>query len=281
MPQVNLKEILTNVPNGCAVGAFNVHNLEFVRGVVSAANRANADVIIMINEGVLKYADLELLGRCAIEAAKNAKTKVAVMVDHGTDVPFLYRCLDFGMDIMFDGSSLSFEDNSTTTRKLAEYAHTLNRSIEGEIGALGQTEDGNECDRILTSVEDAKRFSSASNVDVLAVSIGNAHGFYKGKPRIDIDRVRCISEAIDPIPVVMHGGSGIPYELVRESINAGIKKFNIATELKYAYSSKMKELMNREPLVMQPLQLFPPLTDAVAEITYEKILQFNPKGEMK
>lgn len=279
MPQVNLSEILADVPDKNAVGAFNVHNLEFVRGVIAAAEKANSNVIVMINEGVLKYAELELLGRCAIEAAKNSKVNVAVMVDHGKDVEYLYRCLDFGMDVMFDGSLLPLSENIEITRKLAEYAHKLGRAVEGEIGALGQTEEGDSCQRYLTTKEEAVIFSSSTKLDVLAVSVGNAHGFYKGRPNIDTDRIRSISEAVKPVPVVMHGGSGIPNETVGESITAGIKKFNIATELKFAYSMKMRELMAKEPLVMQPIQIFPHLTDAVADITYKKIMQFKGQGD--
>lgn len=276
MSQVTLKDILYQC-NGCnAIGAFNVHNLEFIKGVVSAAERENTPVIMMINEAVLKYWGIRLLGSAALSAAKSSSVDIAVMVDHGTDVAFLKQCVDYGLDIMYDGSALPLDENIAVTCMMSEYAHARGRSIEGEIGALGLTEDGEETrQHRMTRVEEAVVFSRETKVDVLAVSVGNVHGFYKGEADIDVNLIHQISQAVGGIPVVMHGGSDIPYDTVRAAIHAGIKKFNIATDLKMAYVMKMEELMKCRPIPIQPLKLFPALADAVSNAVSEKIRIFN------
>lgn len=276
MAQVTLREILETNRGQGAVGAFNIHNLEFIQGVVRAAEEEKAPVILMINEAVLKYATIPVLGSAAIAAAKEASVAVAVMVDHGTDLELLRQAVDFGMDVMYDGSGHPFEKNVKNTREMVCYAHERGRSVEGEIGALGLTEDGEEeREQKITTVEEAVRFSKDTGVDVLAVSVGNAHGFYHGAPRIDLERIEQISMAVKPLPIVMHGGSGIPKEVVKKAILAGIRKFNIATELKAAYAMKMRELMTQDPLPLQPLQIFPSAAAAIAEKTAEKIREFR------
>lgn len=276
MAYVTLKEIFSCCKGDNAVGAFNVHNLEFIKGVVKAAEQENKPTIMMINEAVLIYGGIEVLGGAAVAAAKKASVDMAVMVDHGTHIDFLKECLDFGLDVMYDGSASSFEENLATTKMMADYAHSKGRSLEGEIGALGLSEDGDEeTEQKITSVKEAIAFVEGTGIDVLAVSVGNVHGFYKGEAHINVERIGEISKAVEGMPVVMHGGSDIPYETIKASILAGIKKFNIATDLKQAYAVKMKEIMTQEELAIQPFQIFPVAADAVAVVAAEKIRMFN------
>lgn len=276
MAQVTLREILDLDIEKGAIGAFNVHNLEFIQGVILAAEREQAPVVMMINEAVLKYGQIPILGGAAVAAARHACVPVAVMVDHGTDGEFLEEALRFGLDVMFDGSALSFEKNIARTKRMADYAHALGRSLEGEIGALGFSEDGEEArEQKITTVKEAVIFAEKSGVDVLAVSVGNVHGFYRGTPHIRVDRIAEIHQKVQPIPIVMHGGSDIPDEIIQASIRAGIRKFNIATDLKFAYAKQMKELLSREPMPIQPLQIFPTAAEAVAKIAQEKIKKFR------
>ncbi len=229
---------------------------------------------------MLKYGSIEILGGAAIAAAKKASVDMAVMVDHGRDMDFLKAALAFGLDVMYDGSALPYEENIANTKEMAAFAHAHGRSLEGEIGALGLSEDGDEeGEQRITSVEEAVDFSARTGIDVLAVSVGNVHGFYKGKAEIRVDRIGEISEKVAPLPVVMHGGSDIAYETIKASILAGIKKFNIATDLKQAYALKMSELMHQDPMPIQPLQLFPVAAEAVAVVAAEKIRQFNLQEE--
>lgn len=279
MAHITLSKIFKSCTGRNAIGAFNIHNLEFIKGVVEAAEEANKPTIMMINEAVLMYGGIEVLGGAAIAAAKQSKVDMAVMVDHGTHIDFLKSCIDFGLDVMYDGSALPFEENIQNTKMMAEYAHQHHCSLEGEIGALGLSEDGDEeREQKITSVKEAVTFSEQTGIDVLAISVGNVHGFYKGKADIHIDRIKEISEAVKALPIVMHGGSDIPYETIKASILAGIKKFNIATDLKQAYAMKMCELMHQEPLPIQPLQLFPVVAKAVSKVALDKIHMFNLEG---
>ncbi|WP_305768542.1 class II fructose-bisphosphate aldolase [Candidatus Epulonipiscium viviparus] len=273
---ITLKEIFKYAGDNVAIGAFNIHNLEFIKGVVQAAEETQRPAIMMINEAVLKYGGIEILGGAAIAAAKKASVDMAVMVDHGEDIDFLKKCIDFGLDIMFDGSHLPFEENIKLTKMMADYAHSHNRSIEGEIGQLGLSEDGDEeTEQKITSVEEAVTFASKTDIDVLAISVGNVHGFYKGEAKINVPRIKEISSALEKMPIVMHGGSDIPSEIMRASIQAGIKKFNIATDLKHAYALTMYDLMHQDTMPIQPLQLFPVVADAVAAVAAEKIKIFS------
>ena len=276
MALITLKEIFKVCKGNNAVGAFNVHNLEFIKGVIKGAEKENKAVIMMINEAVLKYGEIEVLGRACLESAKMAKVDVAIMVDHGQDIEFLKKALDAGIDIMYDGSNKPFEENVANTKMLTEYAHKRGLSIEGEIGALGLSEDGDEegVEKITTKAE-ANEFVSQTGIDVLAISVGNVHGFYKGEAHIRVDRIEEISEIVKGMPVVMHGGSDIPYETIKASILGGIKKFNIATDLKFVYSKAMKELVCGENMEIQPLKLFPTVAEKISEVVSEKIKMFN------
>ncbi len=277
-----IKELLDATKGVGVIGAFNIHNIEFIKGVVKAAEEENRPVIMMINEAVLMYGGIEILGGAAIAAAKQSKVDMAVMVDHGINIDFLKRCIDFGLDVMYDGSLLEFEENIKNTKEMADYAHARGRALEGEIGALGLSEDGDEeHEQRTTSVKEAVAFSEKTGVDILAVSVGNVHGFYKGKPHINVQRIKEISEAVPQLPVVMHGGSDIPYETIKASIEAGIRKFNIATDLKQAYAEKMRELLIQEPMPIQPLQLFPVVADAVTVVARKKIKMFDLVGDTK
>ena len=272
MSQVKLSELLQQDCGAYAVGAFNVHTTEFIQGVVNAAQKTGQPVILMIAEGVLRYGRIEILGAAALGAARMSKVPVAVMVDHGKDISLLEQALQAGMDVMYDGSSLPFTENVRNTRHMVEFAHQLGRCVEGEIGALGLSEDGEEeREQKLTTVEEAVCFYRETGVDVLAVSVGNVHGFYRGEAKIDLERVAQIADALNPLPVVMHGGSDIPEETVQAAVRAGIRKFNIATDLKQAYADKMRQLAAQEPQLIQPWELFPPLAQAVQEVTERKI----------
>jgi ketose-bisphosphate aldolase len=276
MSLVSLKDIINNRKQGTCVGAFNIHNLEFISGVVSAAEETNTPTIMMINEAVLKYGKIEILGRATLEAAKLAKVDMAVMVDHGHDMDFLKKALENGMDVMYDGSTLEFSQNIINTKEIVDYAHNLNHSVEGEIGALGLSEDGDEENEAkITTVKEAVKFENETGIDVLAISVGNVHGFYKGKAQINVERIKEINDKVKPLPVVMHGGSDIPLDVVERSIAAGISKFNIATDLKYAYAKKMAEIMGQKELPLAPLKIFPVVADAVKVVAIEKIKLFS------
>lgn len=144
MTLVTMKELFKGLEGKRAIGAFNVHNLEFINGVILGAEKQNRSIIMMINEAVLKYGKIEVLGQSCLNSARNSTVDIAVMVDHGEDVEFLKSCIDSGLDVMFDGSKKPFDENVKYTKELSDYAHKRGQSIEGEIGSLGLSEDGDE-----------------------------------------------------------------------------------------------------------------------------------------
>ena len=279
MPQVTLREILAaNQDPNRVVGAFNIHNLEFIRGVVQAAESEKTPVIMMINEAVLKYGRIDCLGVAALSAAKRGSADCGYGGSrHRPCVP--ERVPGRGMDVMYDGSALPFEQNAAQTRKWSVMPRTrsLCRRRDRCAGILEDGDDGVE--QHLTTVREAVAFYEQTSVDVLAISVGNVHGLYHGEANINVERIEEIHAALGKVPVVMHGGSDIPIETIRRSVRAGIRKFNIATDLKIAYAQTMRELMHASPLPIQPLQLFPVVAKAVEEQARHKIRIFN--GRMK
>ncbi len=228
---VNMRDLLADAQDGnYAVGSFSVANMEMVLGVLKAAKELNAPVILQIAEVRLKQSPLEIIGPLMVAAAENADTPVAVHFDHGKTLEKIGQALDIGFtSVMFDGSHLPLSENIEMTKKVIETAREYDASVEAEIGCVGGSEDGSEDIAInCTKPEDAVRFESETNVDALAIAIGNAHGNYKSTPKLRFDILEEVEKATD-VPLVLHGGTGIsPDDFVKCS-KTGIKKINIAT----------------------------------------------------
>jgi len=274
---VSLKDAIDAMPKDkvCAIGAFNFHNIEYAQAIVDGAENENTPVILMISEMMAKYVGIELMASIGKIIANKASVPVAVMLDHGKDYKLIDQAIELGLSVMFDGSSLEFEDNINQTKEIVKKAHNKGVSVEGEIGCLGQSEEGDEKFlEMLTTPEQAEEFVIKTGVDVLAVAVGNAHGFYSQNNKIDIDRIKNIKQKVSKVPIVMHGGSDMDSEIVRNAIKAGIKKFNIATDLKYAYAKAMRDVLNEE-LYLSPPRIFDPVKEAVKNVTIQKIRLFN------
>lgn len=228
---VNMKELLKDAQDGnYAVGSFSVANMEMVLGVLKAARELSAPVILQIAEVRLKQSPLEIIGPLMVAAAENADTPVAVHFDHGKTEEKIKQALDLGFtSVMFDGSHLPLDENIATTKRIINIAGKYNASVEAEIGCVGGSEDGSEDIAInCTKPQDAVRFEAETNVDALAIAIGNAHGNYKDVPKLRFDILQKVNEMTNT-PLVLHGGTGIsPDDFVKCSKN-GIKKINIAT----------------------------------------------------
>ncbi len=249
--------------------------MEYTKAVVSAAEKSDSPVILMLGQPILKFAGLDTLANIALFAAKRATVPAAVLLDHGSDPNYIERAIELGMSIMVDGSHYSFDENVRFTRKYVKIAHARNLSVEGELGALAGSEDGEaERQSQMTDPTLAAQFVKQTGVDVLAVSIGNSHGLYKGKPKIDIDRLISIKKKVD-VPIVMHGGSDLPDEISKELINNGMSKFNIGTDLKIAFSSAMREALSTDPIRFQPFDSLQYAMDKTEEKAMEKIVAFN------
>lgn len=228
---VNMRELLADAMDGnYAVGSFSVANMEMVLGVLKAAEELKAPVILQIAEVRLKQSPLEVIGPLMVAAAENASTPVAVHFDHGKTLEKITQALDIGFtSVMFDGSHLPLEENIEFTNKVISVADEYDAAVEAEIGCVGGSEDGSEDIAInCTKTEDAVRFESETQVDALAIAIGNAHGNYKSTPNLRFDILEDVEKNTD-VALVLHGGTGItPEDFVRCS-HTGIKKINIAT----------------------------------------------------
>ena len=228
---VNMRELLADAMDGnYAVGSFSVANMEMVLGVLKAAEELKAPVILQIAEVRLKQSPLEVIGPLMVAAAENAPTPVAVHFDHGKTLEKITQALDIGFtSVMFDGSHLPLEENIAFTNKVISVADEYDAAVEAEIGCVGGSEDGSEDIAInCTKTDDAVRFESETQVDALAIAIGNAHGNYKSTPNLRFDILEDVEKNTD-VALVLHGGTGItPEDFVRCS-HTGIKKINIAT----------------------------------------------------
>ena len=282
MPLFTLKEILKAANASSerfAVPAINVHNMEYTKGVVSAAEKLNSPVILMLGQPILKFAGLETLANIAMFAARRASVPVAVLLDHGSNPDYIEKSIDLGMSIMVDGSHYEYDQNVAFTKKYVELAHAKGLSVEGELGALAGSEDGEEERQAeMTDSNMAADFVEATGIDVLAVAIGNVHGLYKGTPSIDIDRLIAIKKKVD-IPIVMHGGSDLPDEISNKLIDNGISKFNIGTDIKIAFSMALRKALSANPLKYQPFDSLQYAMDKVEEKAIEKIKLLRSDGK--
>lgn len=230
---VNLSEILKIAEEkGIAIGAFNTPNLTSLKAIIAAAEELNQPVIIMhaqVHEE-MDLCTIEEVAPMMVAAAKRASVPVCVHLDHGTDLDYVKRGLDLGFtSVMYDGSTLSTEENIKNTITAVQMAHEKGASVEAEIGSMGTREGGNGNDTsIYTDPDTAKDFVAKTGVDALACAFGTAHGFYKDTPKLDFDRLSKINSLID-VPIVMHGGSGVSEEDYREVIKRGVRKVNYYT----------------------------------------------------
>lgn len=240
---VNLNDVLKKAQKeNYAVGLFNTTDTDMLEAVISAAEELNSPVIIGTAEVLLPYGELKLIAPSILAAAKRAKVPVVMHYDHGLTFDRCIEALKLGFSsIMFDGSADDYETNLANTREIVKIAHSFGASVEGEIGHVGQadTNDNLDCD-MYTTADEAEEYVKQTGVDALAVAIGTAHGVYKTKPKMNLERLSEIRQRIDT-PLVLHGGSGLSDDDFRNTIKYGIAKMNIFTDLCLAGKEAMEE----------------------------------------
>ena len=244
---VNLNEVLAIAQSERrAVGLFNTTDTDMLQAVIEAAEEMNSPVIIGTAEVLLPYGELRLIAPSIIEAAKRAKVPVVVHYDHGLTFDKCMEALRLGFSsIMFDGSANDYETNIAQTREIVKIAHSFGASVEGEIGHVGLASDSFEdLVDMYTTPEEAKAYVEDTGVDALAIAIGSAHGVYKKKPMLNIERLKEIRSSIDT-PLVLHGGSGLSEDDFRNTIHEGIAKVNIFTDLCLAGERAMMDGKNQ------------------------------------
>lgn len=233
--------------NRYAVGAFDVCNLESAESVLEAAVENNSPVIIAIAEGFFREVRFETLVNAIREQAAPLKVPVAIILDHGRSYESSIRALRAGVTaVMFDGSALPYEENVRITRDVVRAAHAVGVTAEAEIGHVGQGATYEKRDESLTTPEEAVRFIQDTGVDALAVAVGTAHGHYKGEPKIDYERLAAIYDAVK-MPLVLHGGSSTGDERLKKSIEHGIAKVNIYTDMSTEAVERIKKLLAEKP----------------------------------
>ena len=245
MPFANFATLLKNAQaDQYAVGAFNIFSLEYLPAILEAAEEEESPVILQINPIHFHMSDVASLVQYIRSQIAQSSVPIALNLDHGTSPKLILQGIRYGFpSVMFDGSKLPFEENVAATRGVVELCHPLGITVEAELGILndeGQELTAETVRDMFTDPATAVEFVTATHVDALAVAIGNAHGFYKGKPKLDFTRLRQIREKVD-VPLVLHGGSGIAEMDLKKAIRYGITKINIYTEMGAAAAACVKD----------------------------------------
>ncbi len=246
---VTSREIMKDAQkNHYAIGAFNVENMEMAQAIIAAAEAQRSPVILQTTPSTLKYATPATYHDMVASIANKATVPVVMHLDHGDSYELAARCLMAGYSsVMIDGSRLSFEDNIELAKRVVALASLNNIPVEAELGKVGGKEDDlADAGDTYTEPDKAQEFVERTGIDSLAVAIGTAHGIYKVKPVLDVNRLIEIRRVVD-IPLVLHGASGLTEEQVKSCVAEGICKVNFATELRIAYTNGVKKALEADP----------------------------------
>ena len=260
---------------GYAVPAFNIHNLETLEVVVETAAELKSPVILAGTPSTIEYAGGEFIVAMAEAAAEKYNIPIAIHLDHFEVIDEIKHFVDLGFrSTMIDASHAPFEENIETVKKVVEYAHKYDATVEAELGRLGGQEDDlivDEKDTKYTNPKQAKEYVERTGIDSLAVAIGTAHGLYHGEAKLDFDRLKEIRYMVD-VPLVLHGASDIPDELIKKAISLGICKVNVATDLKIPFSDAVKKYFIENPDANDPRKYMTPGKEAMKKVVAHKIM---------
>lgn len=280
---ISTKDMLLSAQQGkYAVPAFNIHNLETLQVVVEEAANLDTPLILAGTPGTIKYAGGEYLVAMAKAAALKYDIPLALHLDHFEDVTEIKQYIDMGFtSAMIDASHHPFEKNIGIVKEVVEYAHAHGVAVEAELGRLGGQEDDLVVqikDSAYTDPLAAVEFVERTKIDSLAVAIGTAHGLYKGKPKLDFGRLAEIRNKVS-VPLVLHGASDVPYDMVRRCIEFGITKVNIATDLKIPFATAVKDYFQHNPETTDPRQYMMPGKAAMRQVVIDKIIMCGSAGK--
>lgn len=255
---------------GWALGAFNTSNLEVTQAIVWALRDARSPGIVQTSEAAISYAQLPLLKNMIRDVAEAVDVPIVLHLDHGKSADMCRRCIDAGYgSVMIDGSALPLSDNIALTNLVVEQAHAAGVWVEGEVGAIPGAEglrgQGVVDEVLLTDPGDAERFVAETGVDALAVSVGTIHGSFRGVEKIRAERLQAIRARVS-VPLVLHGGSGLPADDIRQAIALGAAKVNIDTELREAFHDALFKHREDDPThEVDPRKLLVPARQAVQD----------------
>ncbi|MDP3787260.1 MAG: class II fructose-1,6-bisphosphate aldolase [Candidatus Omnitrophota bacterium] len=281
-----------------AVGAFNINDMEIIQGVTEAIAEEKAPVILQVSTGARKYARQEYLLHLVRAAMETTGIDCVLHLDHGEDFEICKACVDGGFtSVMIDGSKYPFEENIALTKKVVEYAHSKGVPVEAELGKLAGVEDNISVtakDAIYTDPAQAEEFVKRTGCDSLAVAIGTSHGAYKfkGEPNLDFERLEKIRKLLPGFPLVLHGASsapadlvkvcndyggqipgarGVPEEMIARATKMGVCKVNIDTDLRLAMTGAIRKVFAENPGEFDPRKYLGPARDAIKQVVKRKI----------
>ena len=285
---------------GYAIGAFNVNNMEIVQGITEACQEEHAPVILQVSKGARAYANHTYLVKL-VEAAVACCPDIPIVLhlDHGPDFETCKSCIDGGFtSVMIDGSHLPFEENIALTRKVVEYAHDRNVTVEGELGRLAGVEDEVKVkaeDSSYTDPDQVQEFAERTGVDSLAIAIGTSHGAFKfkGTPKLRFDILEEVARRLPGFPIVLHGASsvipefvdmvnqyggkmpgaqGVPEDMLRKAASMAVCKINIDSDLRLAMTGTLRKYLYEHPEDFDPRKYMGPCRDAIREMVRHKIV---------
>ena len=300
MPLVNTRDMFKRAyEGGYAIGAFNVNNMEIIQGIMEGATAENAPVILQVSAGARKYANHTYLMKLIEAAVETSGLPIAVHLDHGPDFETCKSCIDGGFtSVMVDGSHLSFEENIALTRRVVEYAHDRNITVEAELGRLAGVEDDIKVsheDSSYTRPEDVEEFVTKTGCDSLAIAIGTSHGAFKfkGEPKLRFDILEDVSRRLPGFPIVLHGASsvipeyvaminqyggkmdgaqGVPETMLRQAASMAVCKINIDSDLRLAFTGVIRKHFAEHPDHFDPRQYLSEARSALAGMVRHKIV---------
>ena len=282
MPLVNMKPLLRDaMDNGYAVAAFNLVDYGTTKGMVEAAESLGAPVICQTSAKTIAYWSHKEIVSWVRTAAEEASVPVVLHLDHCKDIEMIEECAKAGWtSIMIDASEYPFEENLEMSKRVRDIAEKYGVGMEAELGQIKGVEDDMvvaEEDSVLTDPEDAKRFCDALDLSAFACAVGTAHGFYKGEPDVDFDRIKAINEATGT-PMALHGGTGLSDETFSKAIARGSAKVNISTNLKHVFVESFEAYRKANPDDYEPLRVIDAQYQACKDLFAGFIEKFGGKG---
>lgn len=278
---VNTKDMLQDAKeNHYAIPHFNINNLEWTRYILEESEALQIPVILGVSEGAIKYIGgyhtVVAIVKGLIEDLK-ITVPVAIHLDHGSSIDSCKNAIDAGFtSVMIDASKYPLDENINITRQVVEYAHEKNVTVEAEVGHIGGSEDNITNTSLNATLEDCITLYNSTEIDSLAPALGSVHGFYKGEPNLDFETMKMINESL-PIPLVLHGGTGIPDYDIEKAIMSGISKININTDLQVVWSKAVREFLTNDEKTYDPRKVIGSGENKMKERMREIITLFKTK----
>jgi fructose-bisphosphate aldolase class II len=284
MPLVSMKEMLIKAKaEGYAVGQFNLNNLEFTQAILQAAQAENSPVILGVSEGAARYmSGFKTVVKMVEGLMEDLKitVPVAIHLDHGSSFDKCKEAIDAGFtSVMIDASHHPFEENIEITSKVVEYAHSKGVSVEAELGTVGGQEDDVVADGVIyADPKECEELVKRTGIDCLAPALGSVHGPYKGEPNLGFVEMEEIGN-ITGLPLVLHGGTGIPLKDIQKSVSLGTAKINVNTENQIASAKAVRETLAALTEEYDPRKYLGPARDAIKETVIGKMREFGSSGK--